>query len=62
MKKNHIIMQFKIDPDYADDDVFRLAEEYNRIYLPMKDRSLAEDKSIDADSLELKMDDIKNLF
>ncbi|MBI9106846.1 MAG: ion transporter [Spirochaetales bacterium] len=54
--------EVKIDPDYKNDDVFLLAKDYNNIYLPMKDRSLAEEEEIDADSLELKMDDIRKLF
>ena len=53
--------EVRINPDYADDDIFRLAENYNDVYLPLKDRSQAEDAP-DADSLELKMDDIKNMF
>jgi hypothetical protein len=53
--------EVKIDPDYREDDLFRLAEDYNNIFLPMKDRSQAEEE-VDADSLELKMDDIKNMF
>ena len=52
----------KIDPDYSEDDVFMLAEQYNNVFLPMKDRNLAEDDQIDADSLELKIDDIKSLL
>ncbi len=54
--------EVKIDPDYKDDDVFKLAEDYNNFFLPMKDRSQAEEDDIDADSLELKMDDIRNMF
>ncbi len=54
--------EVKIPADFKDDDIFRLASEYNKVFLPMKDRSHAEESSIDADSLELKMDDIKNLF
>ena len=53
--------EVRINPEYADDDIFRLAENYNDVYLPLKDRSQAEDEP-DADSLELKMDDIKNMF
>lgn len=54
--------EVKIDPDYKDDDIFQLAEDYNSIFLPMKDLSQAEENEIDADSLELKMDDIRNMF
>ncbi|HAK44392.1 MAG TPA: hypothetical protein DCO79_00495 [Spirochaeta sp.] len=53
--------EVKINPEFEEDDIFRLAENYNDIYLPLKDRSQAEDEP-DADSLELKMDDIKNMF
>ena len=54
--------EVKIDQDYRKDDIFRLAEDYNNIFLPMKDLKHAEDDEIDADSLELKMDDIQDLF
>lgn len=54
--------EVKILDDFKDDDVFRLAKEYNDVYLPMKDRNLAENDEMDADSLELKLDDIKNMF
>ncbi|MDC7225517.1 MAG: ion transporter [Spirochaetales bacterium] len=53
--------EVKINPEYAGDDIFKLAENYNNIYLPLKDRTQAEDLP-DADSLELKFDDIKNMF
>jgi len=53
--------EVKIDSDFKKDDIFLLAQDYNNIYLPMKDRNLSEEE-IDADSLELKMDDIQNMF
>lgn len=53
--------EVKVNPEYSDDDVFRLAESYNNVYLPLKDRAQAESEPV-ADSLELKLDDIKNMF
>jgi hypothetical protein len=53
--------EVRVNPEYADDDIFQLAESYNNVYLPLKDRLRAE-SAPDADSLELKFDDIKNMF
>lgn len=47
-------------PDlYAGDDVYRLARQYNEVYLPLKDRSDAGEEST---VLDLKIDDIKDVF
>ncbi len=54
--------EVKILNEFADDDVFKLSKSYNDVYLPMKDRDKSGDSGIDADSLELKMDDIQNLL
>ena len=59
--ENSYNFEVKIDPELKNDDIFKLAEGYNNVYLPMKDRNQAEEGP-GADSLELKMDDIKNIF
>jgi hypothetical protein len=51
----------KIDPRYSEDGVFRLARNYNQIFLPMKDLN-NRDAETTAEDLQLKMDDIKDLF
>ncbi|MDC7126647.1 MAG: ion transporter, partial [Spirochaetales bacterium] len=53
--------EVKIDPEFADDDIYKLAESYNNVFLPMKDRNKTDEEP-DADALELKIDDIKNMF
>ncbi len=60
--ENSYNYEVRIIREYENDDIFRLAEGYNDTYLPMKDRNQAENGEIDADSLELKMDDIQNMF
>ncbi|MFP4363654.1 MAG: ion transporter [Spirochaetia bacterium] len=52
-------LEVKIPEDYADDDIFELANQYNQVFLPLKDRNSDED---DASNLELKMDDFQELF
>ena len=54
--------EVKVIPEFEEDDIFKLAKSYNDIYLPLKDREAAENDEVDADSLELKLDDIKNMF
>ncbi len=61
LEENSYNFEVRINDEFADDDIFRLAKNYNDIYLPLKDRNRAED-SPGADSLELKLDDIKNMF
>ncbi|MBT3274238.1 MAG: hypothetical protein HN368_13865, partial [Spirochaetales bacterium] len=53
-------LEVKIPDKYRDDDIYKLADAFNRIYLPMKDRALggaAESKP----SL-LNLDDVKDLL
>lgn len=52
-------LEVRIPEAYKDDDVFELADKYNEIYLPLKDRSSAEEGG---DMVELKMDDFSDLF
>ena len=50
-------LEVLIPEDYKDDDVYRLAREYNEEYLPMKARNSEE-----TGGLALKMDDFDDLF
>ena len=59
MEENSYNLEVKIPGQYRDDDVFELAEKYNEVYLPLKDRSNAEEGG---DMVELKMDDFNDLF
>lgn len=52
-------LEVKIPWLYRDDEVYRLARLYNEFYLPLKDRTSGED---DADLLDLKMDDIRDIL
>ena len=51
--------EVKIPDRYHDDDIYALAESYNAVFLPMKDRN--RDPS-DAQSSLLELDDIKDIF
>jgi hypothetical protein len=61
MEEKDYNFEVKIDPRYSEDGVFRLARNYNQIFLPMKDLN-NRDAETTADDLQLKMDDIKDLF
>jgi hypothetical protein len=52
-------LEVKIPERYRDDEIFELADKYNEVYLPLKDRSNAEEGG---DLVELKMDDFNDLF
>jgi hypothetical protein len=52
-------LEVKIPPNYASDDVFRLASLYNEEYLPLKDRAGGEE---DGSPGGLSMDDFGDLF
>ncbi|HKK48744.1 MAG TPA: ion transporter [Alkalispirochaeta sp.] len=53
-------LEVRVPRQYRDDDVYRLANEYNRVYLPMKDREAAGEESSGTSSLT--MGDVKDLF
>ena len=53
-------LEVRIPSEYRDDDIYRLAREYNQVFLPMKDRENASDESEGAGSLS--MGDIRDLF
>ncbi len=52
-------LEVRVPDRYKDDDVYQLADAYNRIYLPMKDRQKGQD---DGKSSLLKLDDVKDLL
>jgi hypothetical protein len=52
-------LEVKIPPLYSSDEVYRLGQAYNEVYLPLKDRTSVAD---DADVLDLKMDDIQDIL
>jgi len=52
-------LEVKIPERYKEDDVYQLADAYNRIFLPMKDRSRGTGES---QSSLLNLDDVKDLL
>ena len=52
-------LEIKIPERFRDDEVYQLAQLYNEVYLPLKDRAGTEDE---AGISELKMDDIQDFF
>lgn len=52
-------LEVKVPPLYQDDEVYRLGQLYNEVYLPLKDRTSAADE---AEVLDLKLDDIKDIL
>ncbi|MBN1686609.1 MAG: ion transporter [Spirochaetales bacterium] len=52
-------LEVRIPGRYEDDDVYRLADAYNRVFLPMKDRSRG---TTEARSSLLDFDDVKGLL
>ena len=55
--------QVKILEKYKDDDVFKLGELYNDVYLAMKDIQNQQDSEPDnPDELDLKLEDLGDIF
>jgi hypothetical protein len=52
-------LEVLVPREYREDDVYRLAEAYNRVFLPMKDR---ENAGGDAESSHLTIGDVQDLF
>jgi hypothetical protein len=52
-------LEIKIPPLYQDDEVYRLGQLFNEVYLPLKDRTSAADEP---EVLDLKLDDIKDIL
>lgn len=59
MEEGQYNLEVRIPDEYAEDDVFRLAQGYNEIFLPLKDRNSGEES---AEQLDLKIDDIKDFL
>lgn len=51
--------EVKIPDRYQNDDIYRLADAYNRIFLPLKDRN---QENTEAQSSVLNLDDVKDLL
>ncbi|MEX2444709.1 MAG: ion transporter [Alkalispirochaeta sp.] len=60
MAEKNYRLEVRVPRQYRDDDVYRLAQEYNRVYLPMKDREAAAEDS--GGTSGLTMGDVKDLF
>jgi hypothetical protein len=52
-------LEIRIPPLYEEDEVYRLGQLFNEVYLPLKDRTSAADE---AEVLDLKLDDIKDIL
>jgi len=52
-------LEIKIPSLYKDDEVYRLGQLFNEVYLPLKDRTSSADE---AEVLDLKLDDIKDIL
>jgi len=61
MAEKTYTLEVKIPPRYRNDDIYRLAAEYNRVYLPMKDRENAADEGSSGGSA-LTLGDVGDLF
>lgn len=59
LKEKSYNLEVSIPPGRSDDDIFRLAEAYNDEYLPLKERSAAEDQG---STLDITLDDISDLL
>ena len=51
-------LEIKIPKRFRRDDIYRLAELYNEIYLPLKDRSEGEDSVV----VDIRLDDLKDFL
>lgn len=61
MTEKNYSLEVKIPNEYRDDDIYLLAREYNRVFLPMKDRENATEEGEGGGSA-LTMGDIEGLF
>ena len=59
MEDDSYNLEVRIPKRYQDDDVYRLADAYNRVFLPMKDRSQGAGE---ARSSLLNLDDLKDII
>ena len=61
MSEPNYSLEVKIPTVYRHDDIYRLAGEYNRVFLPMKDRDRAAEEG-DGGGSALSIGDIDGLF
>jgi hypothetical protein len=61
MSEPNYSLEVKIPAVYRQDDVYSLAGEYNRVFLPMKDRERATEEG-DSGGSALSLGDIDGLF
>jgi hypothetical protein len=61
MSERNYSLEVKIPAVYRQDDIYRLAGEYNRVFLPMKDREHAAEEG-DSGGSALSLGDIDGLF
>lgn len=59
MAEKNYNLEVRIPDEYRADDVYRLAFDYNRVFLPMKDRENASDES---EGSQLTLGDVTDLF
>ena len=52
-------LEVRVPDQYIDDDIFKLAKLYNEVYLPMKDRTTAEESK---GMVDLQLDDFDDIF
>ncbi len=59
MAEKNYNLEVRVPDEYVEDDVYRLAGDYNRVFLPMKDRENASDES---EGSQLTLGDVSDLF
>lgn len=63
MAEKNYSLEVRIPSEYAEDDIYRLAHQYNEVFLPMKDRENATDEMEGSGSgSQLSMGDMPDLF
>ena len=59
MAEKNYNLEVRVPAHYRNDDIYRLARDYNRVFLPMKDRENASDES---EGSQLTLGDVTDLF
>lgn len=59
MESKSYNLEVKIPEKYREDDIFKFADVFNNVYLPLKDRTANEEND---EITDIKMEDYKNLF
>lgn len=63
MSEKNYSLEVRIPEEYGEDDIYRLAQEYNEVFLPMKDRENAtEEVEGSGSGSQLSMGDMPDLF